>query len=72
MMTFDQCITDHYKNGLIEEETAMGYASRKAIVGRSIDSVKSERGERTTSIEGLAIDDGYGKKREENGFLRSR
>jgi len=63
MMTFDQCIVDLYKKDLIEEETAMGYASRKPIVGRAVDSVKSERGEKTTSIEGLAIDEGYGKKR---------
>ncbi|MBW2284668.1 MAG: PilT/PilU family type 4a pilus ATPase, partial [Deltaproteobacteria bacterium] len=34
MMTFDQCIIDHYKVGLISEETAMSYASHKAIVGR--------------------------------------
>jgi len=63
MMTFDQCIVDLYKKGLIEEETAMGYASRKPIVGRAVDSVKSERGEKTTTIEDLAIDEGYGKKR---------
>jgi twitching motility protein PilT len=62
MMTFDQSITDHYKNGFITEETAMAYASRKAIVGRAIDSIKSERGEKTSSIEGLAIDEEYGKK----------
>ncbi len=62
MMTFDQSITDHYKNGFITEETAMGYASRRAIVGRAIDSIKSERGEKTSSIEGLAIDEDYGKK----------
>jgi len=70
MMTFDQCITDHYKNGLIEEETAMGYASRKAIVGRSIDTIKSERGEKTTSIEGLAIDEEYGEEQKgKRGFF---
>ncbi|MFH0845024.1 MAG: PilT/PilU family type 4a pilus ATPase [Pseudomonadota bacterium] len=62
MMTFDQCISEHYKNDLITEETAMSYASRKAIVGRAIDSVKASRGEKTTSIEGLAIDDDYGRK----------
>lgn len=61
MMTFDQCITDAYKNGLISEDTAMSYASRKAVVGRSLDTVKAERGEKTTSIEDLALDDKYGK-----------
>ncbi|MBW1944133.1 MAG: PilT/PilU family type 4a pilus ATPase, partial [Deltaproteobacteria bacterium] len=60
MMTFDQCIIDHYKVGLISEETAMSYASHKAIVGRGIDTVKSERGEKTTSIEDLSLDAEYG------------
>ncbi len=61
MMTFDQCIVDHYKAGHITEETAMSYASRKGVVGRMIDSVKSERGEKTTEIEELSLDEEYGK-----------
>lgn len=64
MMTFDQSISDLYREGLITEETAMSYASRRAIVGRAIDSIKSERGEKTTGIEGLRLDDQYSKKRE--------
>jgi len=62
MMTFDQCISDLYTEGLISEETAMSYASRKAIVGRAIDSIKSARGEKTTDIEELSLDDEYGKQ----------
>ena len=62
MMTFDQCIVDHYKGGRISEETASSYASRKGVVGRMIDSIKSERGEKTTDIEELKIDDSYGKE----------
>src|SRR4030042_748619 len=62
MMTFDQCIVDHYKDGLITEETALSYSSRKGVVGRMIDSVKSERGQKTTEIEGLKLDDQYGGK----------
>lgn len=62
MMTFDQCIVDHYKAGKITEETAMSYASRKGVVGRLVDSVKSERGEATTEIEDLSIDEQYGKE----------
>ena len=65
MMTFDHCIAEHYTNGLVTEETAMAYASRKAIVGRSIDSIKAAKGEKTTSIEDLKIDDGYGKPLDE-------
>jgi len=59
MMTFDQCIVDHYKAKKVSEDTAMSYASRKGVVGRMIDSVKSEKGEKTTDIEELAIDDSY-------------
>jgi len=61
MMTFDQCIGDHYKNGLITEEIALGYASHKAVVGREIDSIKAAKGEKTTAIEGLEVDQEYGK-----------
>ena len=61
MMTFDQCISDLYQRDLISEDTAMSYASRKAIVGRAIDSIKAKRGEKTTTIEDLSLDDKYGK-----------
>jgi twitching motility protein PilT len=64
MMTFDQCIAELYREGVVTEETAISYASRKAIVGRSIDAVKSERGEKTTSIDGLKMDGEYGKNYE--------
>ena len=64
MMTFDQCIAELYREGIVTEDTAISYASRKAIVGRSIDAVKSERGEKTTSIEGLRMDGEYGKSYE--------
>jgi twitching motility protein PilT len=62
MMTFDQSIAEVYRKGLITEETAMSYASRKAIVGRAIDSIKAARGEKTTSIEGLTLDAEYETK----------
>jgi twitching motility protein PilT len=61
MMTFDQCIVDLYEKGDIDAETAISYASRRAVVGRAIDAIKSSRGEKTTSIEGLALDDQYGR-----------
>jgi len=62
MMTFDQSIGDLYKEGLITEETAMSYASHKAVVGRAIDAIKASRGEKTTTIEDLSIDREYAKK----------
>jgi len=51
-----------YKEGLITEETAMSYASKKAIVSRAVDAIKSARGEKTTTIENLSVDTGYGRK----------
>jgi twitching motility protein PilT len=68
MMTFDQCIGGLFEKGLISEDTAMSYASRKAIVGRALDSVKAARGEKTTDIEELSMDEEYGKD-EEKGFM---
>jgi len=50
--------------GLISEETAMSYASQKAVVGRAIDSIKASKGEKTTSIEDLTLDQEYAKKLE--------
>ena len=59
MTTFDRHIISLYEQGLITEETAMAYASRRGIVGRGIDSLKSSRGEATTDIEKLEIDRSY-------------
>jgi len=62
MISFDKSIVRLYEKGLITEETAMAYASRKAVVGRGIDHIKSQRGEKTTDIENLAVDMNYGRK----------
>ena len=59
MWTFDQHILKLFREGLITEETALAYASRKAIVGRGIDTLKAEKGEKTTNIDGLSMDDEY-------------
>ena len=68
MTTFDDFIVQLYERGLISEETAMAYASRKGIVGRGIDSVKADRGEATTDIEQLEVDQQYGKNQKTAGF----
>jgi len=60
--TFDHFIVGLFEKGLVSEETAIGYASRRSIVGRGIDLVKSSRGESTSKIDKLEIDMGYGKK----------
>jgi twitching motility protein PilT len=59
--TFDNYIAGLFEKGLISEETAIGYASRRSVVGRGIDLVKSARGESTSKIDKLEIDMGYGK-----------
>ena len=59
MTTFDEHIVSLYEQGVITQETALAYASRKGVVGRGIDSLKSARGEATTDIEKLEIDRGY-------------
>ncbi len=62
MQTFDKAILELYKEGVITEETALAYASKKPIVGRGIDMIKSQKGEKTTDIEGLKIDKSYDLK----------
>ncbi len=64
--TFDSSLIDAYVKGLVTEETAQAYASRKAVVGRGIDKLKAERGEKTSDIEELALDEEY---EEENDML---
>jgi twitching motility protein PilT len=45
-----------FRDGLITEDTARAYASRKSVVSRGVDSVKSARGEKTTDISDLEMD----------------
>ncbi|MCK9197942.1 MAG: PilT/PilU family type 4a pilus ATPase [Syntrophales bacterium] len=61
MITFDDYIVELYQKDLITEETARAYASNKGVVGRGIDSVKSSKGEKTTELGKLSIDQEYGK-----------
>jgi len=61
MSTFDDYIVGLYEQGVITQETAMAYSSRKGEVGRGIDAIKSVRGEATTDIEDLKVDHEYGK-----------
>jgi len=61
MQTFDQALIKAYSEGLITQETAELYATRKAVVQRGLDKVKQSRGQKTTDIEGLTLDSGYAK-----------
>ncbi len=61
MITFDSCIVELYDKGLIAEDTARAYASNRSNVGRGIDAIKSARGEKTTDLGRLEVDNMYGK-----------
>ncbi|MBU1163456.1 MAG: PilT/PilU family type 4a pilus ATPase, partial [Proteobacteria bacterium] len=61
MSTFDDYIIGLFEQGLITEETALAYASRRGIVSRGMDSIKSARGEATTDIKDLEVDVDYSK-----------
>ena len=60
--TFDDSILELFQDGQVTHDTAMAYASKKAIMRRGIDRIKSARGEKVTDIEGLEIDRGYGSR----------
>ena len=64
MRTFDQHLTKLFHDGLISEKTALSYASHRSEVKRGLDTIKAARGERTSSIEGLALEG-----EEEDGWL---
>lgn len=59
MRTFDQNIVDLFEKGVVTEDTSISYASKKNVVKRGLDQIKSARGEKTTSIEDLAMDEQY-------------
>jgi twitching motility protein PilT len=62
MTTFDDHILEVFEKGMITAETALAYASQKAVVNRGIDKVKSARGESTTDIKDLELDRAYGRR----------
>jgi twitching motility protein PilT len=61
MQTFDQSILKLFHAGVIDEDIALAYASRKSVVRRGIDEAKKERGMLTSDIEELALDQEYDK-----------
>jgi twitching motility protein PilT len=60
--TFDDSILELFQEGQVSHDTAMAYASKKAIMRRGIDRIKSARGEKVTDIDGLEVDRGYGTR----------
>jgi twitching motility protein PilT len=61
MQTFDQNIIKIFQEGVIDEDTALAYASHKSVALRGIDDLKKMRGIHTSDIETLALDQEYGK-----------
>lgn len=61
MFTFDQHLADLFQKGIITAETAMLNASDKSKLGKTIDRIKSERGEKVTDIGQLEVDWDYEK-----------
>ncbi len=57
MRTFDQHILELFSRGLIIEKTALTYCSHKNEMNRGLDKLKAERGESTTSLSGLAMEE---------------
>lgn len=65
MRTFDQHILELFSRGIITEKSAVTFCSQRAEMNRGLDRIKSERGESTTNLTGLAMeeeeeDQGYG------------
>lgn len=57
MRTFDQHILELYSNGIITEQTSMTYCSHRNEMSRGIDQIKAERGEATTNLSDLAMEE---------------
>jgi twitching motility protein PilT len=53
--TFDQACLEAYEHGLITEETALLYCSKRGPVTRGIDNLKKKRGEATTDFQHLQL-----------------
>jgi twitching motility protein PilT len=53
--TFDYSCLDAYKRGLITEDTALLFSSKRGIVTRGIDMLKKTRGEQTSNISDLRM-----------------
>ncbi len=57
MRTFDQHIIELYTQGVITEKTAMSYCSQRTEVARQLDTIKASRGEATSSLTDLAMEE---------------
>ncbi len=57
MRTFDQHIVELYTQGVITEKTAMSYCSQRTEIARHLDTIKASRGEATSTLTDLAMEE---------------
>jgi twitching motility protein PilT len=53
--TFDHACLEAYEKGIITEETAQLYCSKRGVVSRGIDNIKKARGEITSDVGSLKM-----------------
>jgi twitching motility protein PilT len=58
--TFDQACLEAYEHGVISEETALLYCTKRSVVSRGIDNSKKSRGEMSMSAGSLRMKAGAG------------
>ena len=56
--TFDQACIEAFEKGVITEENALLYCSKRGVVSRGIDNIKKERGEITSTVGSLKMRSG--------------
>jgi twitching motility protein PilT len=56
--TFDQACLEAFDQGVITEETALLYCTKRSVVSRAIDNIKKSRGEVTTTLTTLRMKPG--------------
>src|SRR6266496_916842 len=53
--TFDHAALEGFEQGLISEETALLYCTKRGVVSRGIDNVKKKRGDSTSDVANLRM-----------------
>jgi twitching motility protein PilT len=58
--TFDQACLEAFEQGVITEETALHYCTKRSVVARGIDNIKKSRGELANTAGSLRMKTGTG------------
>jgi len=56
--TFDHACLEAYEKGIITEDTALLYCTKRGVITRGVDNIKKTRGETTTTLAGLRMKPG--------------